>query len=335
MLVKYYDKLLFVLGLALLGASYWFFGRISPESGNTVLVGTRVEEHKWEPVAVPTIEAVRWADAKAQPAGPKWIYDLFTPPLIFLDPTKDQLTPEPPKAPEAITQGGPSPFPFVLVDISRDLYRIQLSGFFGQAPDYRVTLEDRDTGMPLIGRPGTKFERSNVEIKSFNVERRTVDAGGTPLVEEVATAVILDTLSNEEVTLSYPGEPRYLPTPKAEFRTRDEVPVNFVLRPGESRKIGDFSFAVREITLDPKQAVVVREASGDIPELRRELTPTPKEELPTERPPTIQGGAPSTAPFMNNPQGGGPPGMRPGQARPGGGPPPGFVPPTGPAQRRN
>lgn len=303
MLVKIYDKLLFVLGVAILGASYFMFGRIDPSAANgggVVIVPPK--EYEIQTFTPPVLEQVRWADAKAQPAGPKWIYDLFTPPLIFLDPKTASLSPEPPKLQLDSKKISGIEFPFVLVDITRDLYRIQLVGYFGQAPDFRVNLEDRESGMPLIGRIGTKFERSNVELKSFNVERRTVDQGGTPIVEEIWTAVIVDLLTNEEITLVQPGEPRYMPTAKAEFRTSDEVPVNFILRPGESRKMGDFNYVVREIKLDPKQAVVVREGAGDLPEIVRELTPTPKEELPVPRPPMIQGGMPSNAPFMDEEQ---------------------------------
>jgi hypothetical protein len=296
MLVKIYDKLLFAIGLAVLAASYLFLGRIDPSEGSGVVI-TPPREHEVRTFEPPVLEQVRWADARPQPAGPKWLYDLFTPPLVFLDPKTATLSPEPPKL-----QIDPSriqfEFPFVLVDISRDLYRIQLAGYFGQAPDYRVNLDDRDSGMPLIGRVGARFDRASVELKSFNVERRTIDQGGTPIVEEIATAVIVDLLTGEEITLSYPGDPHFLPTPKAEFRTRDEVPVNFVLRAGENRQMGDYTFSVRELTLDPKLAVVVREALGEIPEIRRELTPTPKEELPVPRPPMIQGG--SNAPMMDD-----------------------------------
>jgi hypothetical protein len=297
MLPKHSDKILFIIGLGVLGGSYYQFGRIDPEAqaGATVRI-TTPREYEVRTFAAPKIEQVRWADARPQPAGPLWIYDLFTPPLIFLDPSTGTLSPEPPRLTLDPQVAARVEFPFVLVDITRDLYRIQLSGFFGEAPDYRVSLEDREAGI-LIGRPGTVFERSDVELRSFNVERRTIDQGGTPIVEEVATAVIFDRRTQEEIALSLPGEPRYLPTPKAEFRTRDEVPIDFVLRAGEQRKIGDFTYTLRELTFDPKLAVVVREKSGDLPELRREMAPTPREKLPVERPPSIQGGAPSAAPF--------------------------------------
>jgi hypothetical protein len=244
-----------------------------------------------------------------------------------LDPKTASLSPEPPKLTLDPNKVGGIPFPFVLVDISRDLYRIQLSGFFGEAPDYRVSLEDRENGLPLIGRPGTIFQGAEVELKSFNVERRAATQGGTRIVEEVATAVIVDQRTGEEITLAYPGEPRYLPTPKAEFRTNDEVPVDFILRAGDKKTFGDFSYAVVEITEDPKVAVVVREAIGDIPEIRREFTPTPREELPVERPPTIQGGSPSNAPFMLDSET--PPENLPFPSRPG------VRPPFPPQPRRN
>lgn len=316
MLVKYYDKLLFVVGLGVLAASYFLLGRSGGSEVDSQLIITKPKDYVAQVFAPPTLKTVAWEDPKPQPAGPKWIYDLFTPPLVFLDPKTATLSPEPPKQQLSGRDIERIQFPFVLVDISRDLYRVQLQGYFGQNPDYRVTLDDRETGMPLIGKVGTRFEKSGIELKSFSVERQSVNTGGTPTVDDVATAVILDLRTGEQITLTSLAQ-SYLPTPKAEFKMRDDIGTPLTLRPGERKTIGDFSFLVQTITMDPKLAVVVREAVGDLVEVRKEMTPAAKEELEAIKPPSIRGGAPSEAPSASPEDGFNPnrPGARPNQPR--------------------
>ena len=83
---KVYDKLLLALaGLALLAGLGFYLLKSSAIPSARPEVATQPADNPYQAIPVPTSSdaVATWPDTDAQSTG--WIYDVFTPPKIFID----------------------------------------------------------------------------------------------------------------------------------------------------------------------------------------------------------------------------------------------------------
>ncbi len=202
---KNYDKLLFVIALLLFGVGLgiYFIGAES-DSGRK-LKFEPLFDGAWEPVPVPEVASVEaaWPEAPEQSSG--WVYDVFTPPQIYVDnegqfsiiPIRDKIP--------------PPPFGLRLIRMERPLYRIQLEGYIEEDfsdPDKRLLLfYDVKTKKSLRLRSKGHSEESRFEVLQFEITRHTVSDDDSSLIR-VATATILDWDDGREYKLLH-TEPLY------------------------------------------------------------------------------------------------------------------------------
>jgi hypothetical protein len=304
MIRAHYDKI--ILGIALVALLVAFaFAALRPDvrpitdfvdiprlhAGNTFEVSPPPQ------VAVATPE---WTEPGAQPAGEEWIFDVFTPPVIFFNPSNQQFTVfARPEAP-------PPPFGVQLVAIRRQPYRIQLLGWLGRAGDYRINLENVETGEILLAREGREYRQMDAEVRSFRVERQQVDhGGGTSVFEDVGRVVIFDQRLQQEIELNS-VQRRMDETPIAVFRPVLVQGGEITARTGETFTVGDFNFQVESIAdptarvsqinrADPQdretQTLTVRPWVDRPVEVRAEGQQPPRQVSPAP-----QGGRPGPAP---------------------------------------
>lgn len=265
MIRKYYDKILLGIALALLLTVFALAAfRPDPKSitefvdipairpDNTYEVSTLPE---------PDLDVPKWEEASAQSAGVEWVFDVFTPPIIYFNPQTEtftvQATPEPP-AP---------PWPVELVTIREELYRIQLMGYVGAEGDFKISLENRETGQMLLAREGQEYADHEMAVRSFKIEEVEVqNAGGTKIRESIARVVIYDQRLDREVTLRSDVRKKQDES-TAYFRVVKAHDEEFNAGVGDSFTYEGFTYTLDSIT-PPARATVTRVGGGEEPETK-------------------------------------------------------------------
>lgn len=262
---KFYDKILFVLGLLLLLGGVGFYLTSSDQLSADIppeLAGPPTGT-SYAAVKISSIGGVaeEWVEPAAQSAGPEWIYDVFTPPIIYFDETTREFLPQPPRAPDL-----PPPFGVELVEVKRDLYRLQLEGYLdapsGDPADATLIFANEETGAAVRGAVGMDNDEVGFSVVSFAVPREEVDG----LLRRVPTVTIFDKRIQREVVLTT-IQNLYLEDSAVavlegtgEDRPRFEIESN-----GESFTIGSANFTVTDISFD-NQSVTVKKTAPELEE---------------------------------------------------------------------
>jgi hypothetical protein len=286
MSLKAKDKIFLALGgLAFVLTSTWAFLQQSKISnlGTAVSVPTSGSAYEKREIKVAMPPSQSWAKAGAQPAGEKWIYNVFTPPKIFYNTQTKQFTVIPPEQvtvdPIGTTPVGPV-IPTVirpdleLVKVTQPLFRLQLVGYIGSEGNYRGTFNNELTGKTFFGTTGRKVPELNLEIINFEAKRRkVVVAGGSTIIEVTAFAVVKDTESGKEYHLDH--DKRLAEgKPTVTFKLADGSERTF--SSGDTISCGEFTYIVGDLKLEPPSAVVTKTGVS---------LPQPKVEVLTIPPP--------------------------------------------------
>lgn len=253
---------------------------VGPSSGS-VYEATSVE--------VVTPETKAWAEAPSQTAGEKWLYDVFTPPKIYYNTQTRQFTVVPPELTTApIVTENDTPveriggeFGAELVSVSQSLFRLQLTGVFGEGANARGMFKNQLTNRVQIGAMGKTFDDLKLVVTEFSVERKRVQGeGGTPIVQTIARALVKDTETGATTELF------------ADRRTSDgssEAVLKFfdgttrTIKTGEKVVVDGVSYSVGELTQTPPTAVVTKtEAEGAEPSTQTLVVPPPPPPLSVE-----------------------------------------------------
>lgn len=184
-----------------------------------------------------------WEEPVSQSAGPDWIFEVFTPPVIYFNPESATFTVTPP-----LPRGSPPTFPLELIEVKWDLYRLQYAGHLGEEGRYLIELLNQETGTYLRGRVGEAFEEEGFTIKAFSVETRFVrleDPEHTPYAESAVRLLLRDHRAEKEVELT--RQPLRDEQPAAVLRSADGGLHR--LFPGESLTVGDDVFTL--VSIDP------------------------------------------------------------------------------------
>ena len=198
---KIYDKLLLVIAVIFLVAGFFLYLKNSG-LGHTLStsIEVAVADNPYQYEAVPSVESQKasWPEPVAQSAGPEWIYDVFTPPEIYIDQAGNFVPtgwkPAPP----------PTPFGIYLSGIVRKPFRIQLEGYIEEDrsdPSKSLLLFFDEEALKQVRiRPGNESVASEFKVISFSISRLR-DADGN--IEIEAKARILDKRTGEEVLLAH------------------------------------------------------------------------------------------------------------------------------------
>ncbi|MEM7791244.1 MAG: hypothetical protein AAF546_07575 [Verrucomicrobiota bacterium] len=239
---KIFDKLILVIALLILGGGIAIFVLQSDPSASDVLEKTPSGGAYDAIESPPFVEVTaQWPAAKEQ--EPDVVYDVFTPPKIYLD--KDgRFVFEGQSPPQAWT--------IYLAAIEQNPYRIQLEGYIEEdlsdPSKTLLLLFDEEKRQKLRGRVGDDIEDHDISIQSINIKRVGDAASGT--LRKIATAVILDKRTGADVTLTH-GERLFEDDLTITFKS-DEDPLYQVelSRVGERFQSGEDSFVLREINLE-------------------------------------------------------------------------------------
>lgn len=261
---KIYDKLVLLLAFLALAAGVFLYLKksesASKSQSNFVL---QPADNPYQVVPVPesaTREAV-WPEPEHQSSGPNWLYDVFTPPKIYLDP-EGNFTAEPPKPPVP-----PQPFGIYLAEMQRKPYRIQLQGYSGDRakPEEAVLfLFDEEREERFTMRSGDVNEAAAVEVVDFKIDRRVY---GDSNIEVTAIATIRDQRSGKDIILN-DNERLFEPEVTVVFRSEQDTEVRVELLVDPKKPLARFEtpagqFILQEINLEASAVTVKKQATEE------------------------------------------------------------------------
>lgn len=286
---KLYDKLLLLLALlALVGGVVLYLSLSAAAQQQHSTLVLQPADNPYQPVAVPNPaeKDATWPKPGAQSSGPNWLYDVFTPPKIYLD-AEGNFTPIPPKPPVP-----PAPFGIYLADMQRKLFRIQMQGYSGsrdKPEEAAIFLYDEERQLRFIIQTGQTNEEADVEVVDFKIDRRVY---GDSNVEVVATATILDRRSGKQVELN-DNERLYESEVSVLFRSEQDSSVEVQLLVEPSDPVTTFEtpagkYILQEINLEAATVTVEKQATDDNEAQIRTLSPLtlnqPTEPVPPAAP---------------------------------------------------
>jgi hypothetical protein len=210
-------------------------------------------------------ESPVWPEPSAQSAGRGWVYELFTPPVIYYNGRDRTYTVT---APADWPEGKPS-LGIQLLAVKPELYPLQLVGYVGPAHDYRATFIRPQHPEACLVRPGHNFAELGLTFTHFEVKKVLVPTSETgPVYEAAAFAVLTEDGTGREVWLDSRG-PHYTDKPLAVLQTlaggsRHE------LHAGDSFSIAGESYRIEAVQLTPPEVRVGRQIMG-LPEAETHL----------------------------------------------------------------
>jgi len=290
-----YDILLFILGLLALGAGIGFYmlradDTPSPEPEG----GLEPADNPYASVKVTPmqVESANWPEAKAQPAGPKWIYDVFTPPKIFIDPETGDFIPEPPKPPEQ-----EPPFGVYVASISQAPYRLQLEGYIEENPEKPeaslLLIHDVENSRTVRGRVGETYDKADFKVLDFVIDVERDESGN--ILSQNIYAEIRDLRSGETKRLDN-NSVNYRDDVEVQIRSAEDPGVEIeVKQEGATFETPSGNYRVTEIDLENKAVTIKKRASEEWDARTRTFRPA-------DGPSSPQNDSASTSPEPQSPE---------------------------------
>jgi hypothetical protein len=265
-----YDKLLLALAAAVLAASFaWAWQRRAEVAGLRALpVAPVLAAAAYEPaqgLRLPDRKTATWPKASVQSQGGGWLYEVFTPPVIYYNALARSFSVT---APSGSAEGG-MPFGLELLDVQLEPYRLQLAGYFGEPGDYLVAFVSPGRPETLLARSGRRFDELGITLQNFEVKKVVVEHHDTwPVYDVAALAVVRDERTGEEVVLDNRRR-KLTDTPFAVLRFTAAGAAPRTLHEGDSFVDGGATYRVERIQLDPPEVVIARHSPGlPQPEMR-------------------------------------------------------------------
>ncbi len=199
-----------------------------------------------------------WATPPAQSAGKEWIYEVFTPPVVFYDRQAARFS----VTPAGALRGDDREFAFQLVGVRRELFRVQLSGYAGAPGSYTAIFTRPHNPAVLLVRAGERLKEVGLVLQHFAIEKRTtVEHDHRPGFEIVAVAELQDERS---------GTITVLDSVARKFDEALVATVHLSDSPGATREVrerdlfsnGGCAYRVSHIQCDPAEIIITREPPG-------------------------------------------------------------------------
>lgn len=255
---KIYDKLLLLIAVLALAGGAYLYTQAASDAKSPSAVSETPANHPYQPEPVPESGEVEanWPEASEQSTG--WLYDVFTPPQIFIDADGRfsivPITPPPP----------PVPFGVYLAEIRRNLYRLQLEGYIEEDPSDALKslllFVNEEAQSQVRARPGDVKAEHEFEVKDFTIERVMTPDGG---IEKVATATIYDQRRDETIELVH-SEQRFDSGITVVLRSREDASVDIELTEAPTEfQTPSGIYTLQEINLEESSVTVEKQATEE------------------------------------------------------------------------
>lgn len=268
-LVKtHYEKLLAGFAAALVAGSAAWIWTLQPELLRLRQAGAVAPggDYTAASVAHPLAASAAWPKPAAQSHGGGWLYEVFTPPVIYYNSLAKSFAVTPPLG-QVPAEGGTA-FGLELLNVNFEPYRLQLAGYFGGPGDYLAAFVSPGQPETLLARTGRHFEQLGLTLRSFEVKKIVVAHDDAwPVYDVAGLAVLSDERTGQEVVLDSRAR-KLTDTPQATLRflTGGEARV---LHEGDSFSDDTATYRIESIQVDPPEVVVAKQTPGlPLPETR-------------------------------------------------------------------
>lgn len=244
---KFYDKILFGLAVTLLviGVLMYFTGLQSKKSPAQKVVND--SPYASTPTTPLDLDTFSWPPAESQPTGPEWVYQVFTPPQIWLDNTTGTFVPRPIELPPL------EEFRLQLVSVREPLFRYQFESYLEVNNEYILNIKDTKTGKNIRTKPGGSLE--DMKISNFEIVRKEIS--GTELVDRIPTLTVLDEKENE-IRFLIAGQPYTLNRTEVVLKHASGKEV-ILTKEGEGFTVERDSYRLETIDISGKKVTLTRE----------------------------------------------------------------------------
>ncbi|MBI3887397.1 MAG: hypothetical protein HY302_16950 [Opitutae bacterium] len=207
----------------------------------------------------PEQTAANWAKPAVQSYGPGWVYEVFTPPVIYYHTVAKTFTVTPPLY---FAEGLGPVFGLELLAVKLEAYRLQLVGYFGAPGHYIAAFVSPAVADTFLAREGRRFEGLGLTLKNFTVKKILVEHNDPwPVYDIAAQAVLHDEQTGREVLLDSRAR-KLTDTPLAVLRLANGTDKPREFREGDTLADESGSYRVERIQLDPPEVVVARTIPG-------------------------------------------------------------------------
>lgn len=267
------DKIfLGVGGLLFAGACAWAFMQQAQLAKLEGQINVPLTGAAYTPASLPAAtisEALQWPVATALSRGPNWVYDVFTPPVIYYNEEDKQFTVTPPEARTVAVEvvAPPEPFGVSLLKVVQYPFPLQLVGYVGKDAEIRGTFQNELTQETFFGTTGKQIPALNMEIVNFTAKRVRKVVEGQTIVYTEASARVRDLKTGKETDLSntkrlIEADPVVVIQVDGEANTRE-------LSAGASFTVGELTYTIDSIQTDPA-SVTITKSGGDLAEPKTE-----------------------------------------------------------------
>lgn len=217
------------------------------------LTGTAYVRVAWPaPTAAPS-----WTKPRAQSPGAGWVYEVFTPPVIYYHAVARSFAVTPP---EGIRETSLA-FGLELLDVKRELYRLQLVGYVGDGHDCMAAFTSPESPETFLARTGQRFGELGLTLAKLEVRRVHVgDDSALTAYDLAAFATLRDERSGADVTLDSRAR-RFTDTPLAVLRLRAGAAPR-EMREGDAIEDDAVTYRIERIQLDPPEVIVAKRVAG-------------------------------------------------------------------------
>ena len=228
-----------------------------------------------EPVAVEPVRIAdtSWKTPNKQSRGSDWVFDVFTPPVIYYDPLSREFAVTSPALIAVAENEDPwQSFGLELIEVRPRPYRLQLVGYAGEDGNYVAYFQYLDNGDLVLARPGKLLVEAGVKVVSFEVKQMEIQQEGSmPVFENVGVARILDYQSGEEVFLTN-LETKIFTDLEARVRAVREETV-YVVREGSQVELDTGVYIIGDLSSEPQEAMVTKVSRDGERRMSKLLTP--------------------------------------------------------------
>ncbi len=263
---KYFDKLLLLLGLIILVGGVVF--AVSQSGKKTNILGAIQENHlKGEPytlIGAPDVKVTSRTWEAPQPQNDRdknWLYGVFTPPKIYIDPVTGEVTAEPPIPPKPRP-----PFGLVFTTMTHPEYPIKFESYFesanGKVEDSTVMLYHKELRKSSgIKKIGADIADWGIKILKLELDKVEKIVGDSKTIENVAIITIKDRNLRKDFTLKS-GETMYLKEKNIlKFEFTDKSEDAFIWeKVGDTKENGSAKYTLMQIDFDKLSVTVKKEA---------------------------------------------------------------------------
>lgn len=222
---------------------------------------------------VPDGNNVVWSPAGNQSRGEEWVFDVFTPPVIYYDPSSREFAVTPPSTQVFDTgENQWAAFDLELLEVRLRPYKLQLVGYAGKKGDYLVSFENTATGALVLLKEGQEEADLGVRLVSFQEQQIEIaKADDTPVVQNVGVAWLADYASGQEVSLTN-LETKMFSELEAKVRILPAGGIRSV-QIGTRLELPAADYLIEDLSAQPQEAMITKISKDGDRRFSRTLTP--------------------------------------------------------------